>query len=111
MNEDAMRNILIPKLDLAIADEFFANLKGWRYEPSGTPGSHEPRLVSTRDEEVFVVLVIGADMSMTGGVFPPDWKSDQSKANVVLNELSDDMTQAGIVNYITASDNDRKSGG
>ncbi|MCC5062978.1 hypothetical protein [Xanthomonas campestris] len=110
MNEAAMRNILIPKLELAIADEFFANLKGWRYESSGTPGSNEPRLVSTKDEEVFVVLVTYTDLSMTGGVFPHDWESDQSRANVVLNELSEAMTQAGIVNYITASDNDLKSG-
>lgn len=111
MNENAMRNILIPKLDLAIADEFFVGLNGWRYEPSGTPGSNQPRLVSTKDETVSVALAVGTDMSMTAGVFPHDWENDQGKANVVLNELSGDMTQAGIVNYITASDNDRKSGG
>ncbi|WP_139370277.1 hypothetical protein [Xanthomonas axonopodis] len=111
MNENAMRNVLIPGLDLASADELFADLNGWRYEPSGTPGSNQPRLISTKDEAVFVALSVGTDMSMTVGVFPHDWERDQGKANCVLNELSEDMTQAGIVNYITASDKDLESGG
>jgi hypothetical protein len=110
MNEEAMRNILIPKLDRANAEEFFAGLEGWIYEPSGTPESGQPRLVSTRDEEVFVALALNADMPMTSGVFPHDWASDQTKANGVLNELSEDMTQAGIDHHLTASDNDRKNG-
>jgi len=103
-NQMQMRSLLIYGEEGVNLLEKLSNVPGWTLEPLGIDGGCEHCL--SRGNEKIALRIIAPNIVSTSNVLPHDWQHDQAKANELLKQLSNALTDADIANSITASEND-----
>lgn len=99
-----MRSVLIYGPEGNNLLDQLSSISGWDLKPLGIEGGHEHCL--SKGDEKIALHVIAPNVILTSNVLPYDLESSQDKANSLLNELSNALTDAGVGNVVSASDAD-----
>jgi hypothetical protein len=103
-NINEMRSIIMYSDERDPIMEKLKSVEGWIFEDLGIAGGHPYCL---RQGNVKVAIRQDSNnVAMSSNVLPHDWGHDQDAANSVLISLSKALTDSGISNSITASQND-----
>lgn len=103
-NEMQMRSLFIYGTEDVNLLEKLSNVPDWVLQPLGIEGSFEFCL--SKGKEKVALHITAPNVISTANVLPHDSKNDQPKANDLLKQLSNALTDAGIDNIITASESD-----